>query len=226
MEVFWDRQVKLQFPELKIAFGTVENIVVKPSGNMLDHIEKKILEEARAKYTLQNLKDEPIIRMYRDFYWLLDIDPTKTRPAGEALIRRVLRGNRVPRILNVVDAYNLVFIETRLAFSAYDLDKLNPPLTVRFSRINETFVGMGKEIPQKLTGKEIILTDQRQIRSLYPHRDAKNSRITRLTRSILLVVYGVPGIEGKVLEEGLTKSCELITAIAGGTAGEIQVSYP
>lgn len=222
MEVFWDREVFLKFPELRIALGTVKNIVVKPSGNMLDDTEKETLKKVRTKYTLQNLKDEPIIRAYRDFYWLLDIDPTKTRPAGEALIRRVLRGNRIPKISNVVDAYNLVSIETRLAFSAYDLDKLIPPLTVRFSRINETFVGMGKEIPQKLTGKEIVLTDQKQITSLYPHRDAENSKVTRLTKNILLVVYGVPGIEERILEEGLTRSYELITEVSGGIAGEIQ----
>ncbi|MFX1598762.1 MAG: B3/4 domain-containing protein [Promethearchaeota archaeon] len=223
MEVVWDRKLLRQLPDLKIALGTIRNAVVKRSEKVLDGLEKTVLRNVRARYKLQSLKDEPIIRAYRDFYWRLDIDPTKIRPAGEALIRRVIRGNGIPRILNVVDACNLASVETCLAFSAYDLDRLEPPLRVRFSRINETFVAIGKRIPQKLTGKEPVLTDEMQILGLYPHRDAENSKVTKSTKDILLVVYGVPAIEEQILKEGLAKSFELITAVAGGTTGEIGV---
>jgi DNA/RNA-binding domain of Phe-tRNA-synthetase-like protein len=64
------------------------------------------LEEARRRLslTLPSLKDHPIIRAYRDFYWRLGIDPTKQRPSSEGLARRLLAQGRLPRINSVVDA--------------------------------------------------------------------------------------------------------------------------
>ena len=52
----------------------------------------------RKNYSLDGLKDEENIRAYRDFFWKLGIDPTKIRPAAEALIRRILGGKEIPRI--------------------------------------------------------------------------------------------------------------------------------
>ena len=35
------------------------------------------------KYKLETLKDEPIIKAYRKFFWRIGIDPTKVRPSSE-----------------------------------------------------------------------------------------------------------------------------------------------
>lgn len=72
------------------------------------------------------LKDNPTVRAYRDFCWKLNMDPTKTRPLGEALLRRVLHAKQLPRISTVVDAYNLVSTKTMIPISGFDEDKLNP----------------------------------------------------------------------------------------------------
>ena len=41
-------------------------------------------EEIRKRIpSLEQVKDIPILRAYRDFYWKVGTDPTKTRPAGE-----------------------------------------------------------------------------------------------------------------------------------------------
>ncbi len=63
---------------------------------------------------LEGLKDEPIFRTYRDFFWTMGVDPTKVRPAAEALIRRILVGRSMPRINTVVDAYNLASMTTHI----------------------------------------------------------------------------------------------------------------
>ena len=43
----------------------------------------------------------------RELYKALGLDPTKTRPSNEALLRRVLKGEALYRVNTLVDALNL-----------------------------------------------------------------------------------------------------------------------
>ena len=59
-------------------------------------------------------------RLYRG----IGLDPTKTRPSSEALLRRVRRGDTLPRVNTIVDLCNWCSVETQLAFGVYDRDRL------------------------------------------------------------------------------------------------------
>src|SRR5213593_855629 len=55
--------------------------------------------------------DIPGVAETRALFHRLDIDPTKTRPSSEALLRRVLQGKGLPRVNAVVDVCNLCSLE-------------------------------------------------------------------------------------------------------------------
>ena len=57
----------------------------------------------------------------RELYRTFGIDPTKTRPSSEKLLRRVLRGQSLPRISNADEAARL---EAKLLKGRFDLDDL------------------------------------------------------------------------------------------------------
>jgi len=105
--VLWGSRVSEKFPELTICIDIITSLHVEKENEQIQELEKVVYEEVRTKYNIETLKDNPTVRAYREFYWKLDIDPTKTRPSGEALPRRVLHGKELPRISTVVDAYNL-----------------------------------------------------------------------------------------------------------------------
>jgi DNA/RNA-binding domain of Phe-tRNA-synthetase-like protein len=99
----------------------------------LEGFKEQLFRQVKEKYSLESLKDVPIFRAYRDFFWKAGIDPTKVRPAAEALIRRILGGKAVPSINNVVDSYNLASIKTEVALAAFDEDKLKGDLIMRYA---------------------------------------------------------------------------------------------
>jgi len=51
------------------------------------------------------------VRAYRDFYWRIGLDPTKTISSSEALLRRVLKGE-FPTVSVLIDAENIASAET------------------------------------------------------------------------------------------------------------------
>ena len=60
--------------------------------------------------------------------------PTKTRPSSEALLRRVRKGDELPRINSLVDVINWCSLESQLPFGLYDLDRIHGAVTLRLGR--------------------------------------------------------------------------------------------
>ena len=216
IQVHWQEEVASKFPELAICTGVIRGVKVQSTTPETEKLRNEIFEEAKRNFVLETLKDHPIVRAYRDFFWSLDIDPTKTRPSGEALLRRILQGKNIPKISNVVDAYNLASLKTIIPLSGYDLDIVFPPLVIRFSRENDVFQGIGMPSPIKLERKMLLLTDQKRILCIYPYRDSDATKITSRTRNVLIVGYGAPKIENEKLEEAVSTALELIKRVAGG----------
>ena len=216
IQVHWQKEVASKFPELAICTGVIREVKVQSTTPETEKLRNEIFEEARRNFVLETLKDNPIVRAYRGFFWSLDIDPTKTRPSGEALLRRILQGKNIPKISNVVDAYNLASLKTIIPLSGYDLDIVFPPLVIRFSRENDVFQGIGMPSPIKLERKMLLLTDQKRILCIYPYRDSDATKITSRTRNVLIVGYGAPKIENEKLEEAVSTALELIKRVAGG----------
>jgi DNA/RNA-binding domain of Phe-tRNA-synthetase-like protein len=216
IRVRWSSQVSEKFPELAICIGIINNTHVEKENEQIQKLKKIVYEEVKAKHNIATLKDNPTVRAYRDFYWKLDIDPTKTRPSGEALLRRVLHGKELPRISTVLDAYNLASMKTIIPISGFDKNQLNLPFQIRFAKNIETFKGIGMKKPITLTDKMLVLADEKQIRCVYPYRDSDHTKITEQTKNVLIVGYGAPGITEQQLKEAVETTIAYINLVSDG----------
>ena len=132
-----NEELKNRYPNLQALVSYIDDVKVTKSEDELEVFGQEIFSEVKNKYTLDILKNVPIFRSYRDFFWSVGIDPTKVRPAAEALIRRILAGKTIPRINNVVDSYNLASIKTEVALAAFNRDELIGDLIMRQSKVGE-----------------------------------------------------------------------------------------
>jgi DNA/RNA-binding domain of Phe-tRNA-synthetase-like protein len=206
-----DKAVQERYPDLSVLCSSIADVIVEPDSEELRGLEKQILERLRSRYTLSSLKDNSVFRAYRDFFWRIGIDPTKIRPAGEALVRRVLRGKHIPMINTFVDAYNLASMETGIALAAFDRDWISGPMLLRFSKMGEEFLGIGMNSPYVLKGGEVVVSDRNGVLAVYPYRDAERSKIQFTTQSVVILACGVPGIDPDLLNQALSISIEYIT---------------
>jgi DNA/RNA-binding domain of Phe-tRNA-synthetase-like protein len=184
------------FPELQVVPVTMEGMTVLDRLPGLDALKAELEARLRAQHAVDALKDEPRVRAYRAFLWRLGIDPTKVRPASEALVRKVVRGRPLPTINTAVDALNVASIETNVAFAAFDMDLLRGDLTLRYARQGEQFLGIGMGGPITLEGKELVIDDTGALVAVYPYRDADATKLTTLTTRCMLLGCGVPGVGG------------------------------
>ncbi len=223
IHVNWSQEVSYRFQELAVCIGTVTDIHNEKENERIEQLREAVYQEVKTKHNIETLKDNPTVRAFRDFYWKLGIDPTKTRPSGEALLRRVLHGDELPRISAVVDAYNLASTKTILPISGFDVDLLNQPFHVRFAKNGETFTGIGMDKPITLTEQMLVLADQKQVLCIYPYRDTDLTKITMQTRNAMIIVYGVPGIDEQVLKEAAETTLDYIRLVSQGKTGTTKV---
>lgn len=209
--------------EIFVCINEVLGVEVVKSRRSEDLFSKAV-EEIRKLYRIENLKDDPTMKAFRNFYWKIGIDPTKQRPSSEALLRRVLRG-KIPLINNVVDAGNIASIETLIPIGVYDLDKIRGNLRIRFAKRGEKFYPIdGQE--EILMENQIVLADDEKVLHIYPYRDSKLTMVTESTKNVLIVACGVPGVEVEKVLEACKKASQYIVSLAGGKAGTCKIILP
>jgi len=205
-----DSELSTRFSDLAVLLLQIDGVKIQKKNEELENFKCEIMAQVRNEYNLDTLKDHQIFRAYRDFFWRIGIDPTKIRPAAEALIRRILGGKNIPHINTLVDVYNLASIKSRIALATFDADKLEGDLIMRFAIEGEEFYGIGMEESLVLKGSEIVLCDNEKMIAVYPHRDADNTKVTEKTKNVTIVICGVPGISKTTLENASKVTLEYI----------------
>lgn len=212
----FDPLLARKIPDLKVATLEIAVERIENTNLELEDLREAVTEEVRSKYLLESVKDVRIFRCYRDFFWRLGIDPTKVRPASEALIRRVLQGGSIPRINTAVDAINLASIQTEVVIDAFDTARICGETKIRFASEGERFLGIGMKHESIMTGSEIVISDALSPIAIYPHRDSERTGVTTQTREILTVMCGVPGIEdGRIISAARVVSSTMIRFCGG-----------
>jgi DNA/RNA-binding domain of Phe-tRNA-synthetase-like protein len=208
-----------RFPGLCVAEGVVEGLDIKATSPGLEALKPEVYARIRSMYTIENVKDDPGYRAYRDFFWRVGIDPTKTRPASEALVRRILADKPLPTINTAVDAYNLASALSGVPIAAFDSDHLRGSLTMRMALEGEQFKGIGMKEPIALKTGQVVICDEArlsaaQLIAVYPYRDSDGTKVTPGTKRMHVVSCGVPGISPDrvvkaygMAEEYLEKYC-------------------
>lgn len=216
MQLDIEESLTTKFPGLKANLRTITGVKVRKSTSGLEELREVVVKEIKSKYALETLKDVPAFRAYRDFFWRVGIDPTKIRPAAEALIRRMLADKPIPSINTLVDAYNLASIRTGVALAAFDQSKLRGKLLMRQAQAGEEFLGIGMNESMRLTGVEVVVTDEEKLIAVYPYRDADSSKVIEATQDLVLMVCGVPGIDDGTLAMAERVAIEAILSICDG----------
>lgn len=214
------------FKGICVAEGDIRSVQIARESPGLEILKLETIQEMKSRYTLDLVKNEPVFRAYRDFFWSVGVDPTKTRPASEALIRRILSVGKLPGINTAVDAYNLASVRTGIPIAAFDAGTLTGDLTLRFARDGELFFGIGMEKPAVLHPNQVIMTDAEQIIAIYPYRDSDSTKVTPETRNIRIITCGVPNIDRERLIEAFDLCAGYLKRYTGGTSERAEVFPP
>ena len=98
----------------------------------------------RQVLTEETIKQMPPIHATREAYKKFGKAPSRYRPAAEALIRRIVKGEELYKINTLADLVNLASIYTGYSIGGFDLDKIQGDLVLGIGRAGEPYEGIGR----------------------------------------------------------------------------------
>jgi len=170
-----------------------------------------LLAEAEAKVRISPPAESATVRT---MYKKVGIDPTKTRPSNEALLRRVRKGDTIPRINSAVDIVNWCSLEFQLPYGLYDSSKITGAVTMRRGLEGEKYAGIRKD--EVNVGGRITIVDEAGPFG-NPTSDSSRTMVTPATTELMIVVYGPIEIPKAQLERVMSITAERMKMILGGS---------
>ncbi len=148
----------------------------------------------------------------RAMYRRVGIDPTRTRPSNEALLRRVRRGDALPRVNSLVDVCNWCSVELQLPYGLYDADRVRGAVELRIGADGEEYAGIRKEAVH-VSGR-ITLADANGPFG-NPTSDSARTMITTATTNALVVIFAPRELDAVTLARALDITVERMTRFTG-----------
>ncbi|MGE5126368.1 MAG: B3/4 domain-containing protein [Betaproteobacteria bacterium] len=198
---------------VRVGLLALDDVRVRQSDAALDAEVDGLCASFRERHGEGRSSEVPGVADARTLYKALGIDPTKTRPSNEALLRRALKGEALYRINTLVDALNLVSLREQLPFGLYDLARLQPPLVLRRGEPGESYEGIRKGTVN-VEGRPVLVDARGPFGN--PSSDSLRTSVTLETREALVVAYAPAGHAPARLSEVLDATAETLIRFCGG----------
>jgi len=150
----------------------------------------------RETLTTESLKEISSIAATRRVYKACGKDPSRYRPASEALIRRMLQGKELYQIDTLVDLINLASIRYGYSIGGFDASKfVGDTLTLGIGREGEPYEGIGRGMIN-IHGLPVYRDQQGGVGT--PTSDNERTKIELKTTHLVVLINGYDGNRQRV----------------------------
>ncbi|MFC2457086.1 MAG: B3/4 domain-containing protein [Prevotella intermedia] len=211
MEIIVSNEIETVCPNFVgacVEAGVKNSQYSQPLWDEINMLEAKF----KAELTTESLKDISGIATTRRVYRACGKDPSRYRPASEALIRRVLQGKALYQIDTLVDLINLASMAFGYSIGGFDADKfVGNTLTLGIGKEGEPYEGIGRGMIN-IHGLPVYRDEIGGVGT--PTSDHERTKITIDTTHLLVLINGYDGNEASVrqnaefIQQLLQKFCE------------------
>ena len=197
MKVIVSKEIEQVCPEFVGACVEAE-VVNTPYNEALWKEIEALGDQFRQKLTTESLKELTSIAATRRVYKACGKDPSRYRPASEALIRRVLQGKELYQRDTLVDLVNLASVAYGYSIGGFDADKfVGDTLTLGIGREGEPYEGIGRGMIN-IQGLPVYRDVLGGVGT--PTSDHERTKMTLETRHLVMLINGYDGDVQRVSE--------------------------
>lgn len=197
MNVIVSQEIEHVCPEF-VGACVEADVVNTPYNSELWQEIESLGNRYRQELTTESLKEMTSIAATRRIYKACGKDPSRYRPASEALIRRVLQGKELYQRDTLVDLVNLASIAFGYSIGGFDADKfVGDTLTLGIGREEEPYEGIGRGMIN-IHGLPVYRDAEGGVGT--PTSDHERTKMNIDTRHLVVLINGYDGNEQRVRE--------------------------
>ena len=206
------------YPDVHIGVLVGRDMDNKRQIPELYQLQKQAIKKAQTEIGDQPPTKHPHIASWRELYRSFGTKPGDYRPSAEALIRRCLKEEKLPRINNAVDLYNVVSVQHVIPMGGFDLDNVDGDIYLRYSDGGEQFIPLGPGTPEETYQGEVVYADNTRILTRrWNYRDADSTKITEETKNLVMFLDTSPAISVENVRDAVEELGELYMKYCGGS---------
>jgi DNA/RNA-binding domain of Phe-tRNA-synthetase-like protein len=210
------------FPDVLV--GVVAFQGVRNAGESAELAELLRSEEDGAARRLGEsgapITEHPHVAPWREAYRKFGAKPKDHPSSIENLLRRVLKGNRLPHVNRLVDLYNAVSLRHLVPVGGEDLEPVDGDVELRLATNSEPAVrllGEPAESSRPPKPGEVIYADRAgALCRRWNWKEADRTKLTEATERGFLVVEGLPPVDRPRVDAALADLAALVATHCGG----------
>ena len=179
-------EVDVQLPGWRLFWAELELVDAdEEAQDGLGELRQATAAWAREHYDRGQLAEQPTVAELRRLFREAGTDPTRYRPASEALLRRVLKGDELPAIHPFVDLNNCLSLRLAVPCCVMAEGSFEPPMALRVGREGESYDSL--KGPFRLEGRPLLTDSGRPCDA--PITGSERVKVQPDTRRVWLVAY-------------------------------------
>ena len=156
-----------------------------------EKLKAKTLGGLKEKYTAETQTNDPVLAGFRELHTKVGRSNKRFVSSPENLVGMFLRNGTIPSINLVVDIYNLVSLESRLALGAHDISKIDGNITLKITNGTEKFLPLGKTESEIVpSGEYSYVDDSNEVICRLEYRQVEKTKVTLDTRDCFFIIQG------------------------------------
>ncbi len=177
-----------------------------------------LISTLKEEYTIETITKRPQIADTRQMYLRCGKKPSRYRPAGEQLMRRIIKGVGINNVNTLVDLVNLISLKSGYSIGGFDADIIVGDIVAGIGKENEPYNGIGRGalnihlLP--------VLRDQQSAIGT-PTSDEVRTALSNKTSNFLMCINAYSGND-EHLKNTLDYSVKLLEKYANATDISVQ----
>lgn len=138
-----------KIPEFNIipyAITFNDDYVATTKTEDINRLIDELIKEYQSKYVYEDIPNIIKLKETRDGYKKIGKDPSHTRPACEALLRRIIKGKGLYLLGDVIDLGNILSLYTLRSVCVVDYNKLVGDVVIDIGTSNDSFNGINRDL--------------------------------------------------------------------------------
>ena len=203
-------------------------VVIRGLDNSKENVEWHAHREVLLNNLLERYKDidvqkDPILEGFNLLHDHIGVKRRKNIPASENLIKLLQKHSSLTYINKIVDIYNLISLDSKLALGAHNIDRVSGNVTLRFTDGTERFVPLGQTEPVAINPHEYsYIDDSNEVLCRLEIRQVQKTLVDETARNVFYIVQGNDATSDELLHQTAQKIIDLTTQYCGGV-GEIVI---
>jgi DNA/RNA-binding domain of Phe-tRNA-synthetase-like protein len=205
------------------SYFLISGLTNKKADSNFDAYRVNEIERLKQEYSLSTIEQDSILAGFRTLHTKVGRSNKKFVSSPENLIGMLLRNGTIPSINLLVDIYNLVSLQTKLALGAHDVSKIEGNVTLRLTDGTEKFLPLGKSEYEPIPAGEYgYIDDSNEVICRLEYRQVEKTKITLDTTECFFIVQGNGETSSDYIK---TKTKDLVDLLHRYCGGEVKLLF-